>query len=301
MTPALERLVRMLRRAPHIVGVLAFASCLAGAPAGAGIRDMVKSAKDKAVKGAGQKPAPGDAGAVPAFDDRTLELTPGVLDKLLAGLKAGAAFTADRPGLVARQQALDTEIGNLNTRHGEAFAAFTQKRDEQQYCMHDALEERRRQKFEELMQQGLANPASMEKRARLGVSMNEAQIRGDTASVRRIMGELQAMDAPTREDSLAARKKCGAPPPAPPAYLRLQAAQAEMSTVSEKIRTMDFKVREVQLEASDLTEDQMAIAVDRILLYLAAAKRKDTPQGFSPVELDALAARRDALASALGA
>ena len=271
-------------------------------PAPAGIRDMVKSAKDKAVQKTGLKPAanPARPGAVPEFDDRVLELTDVRIGQLLKGLKAGAAFTADLPRLVARQQALNEEMMKLNDTHGTAISDYTQKRDAQKDCFKSALEESQKKQFQDMMQQGVANPALLQKMAELGVRFNDAQMKGDTAAVRLITAEMEAMNAYTPADSLAARKKCGAPPPPLPAFLRLEAARSELGAVDERIRDMNLKVREVQLDASDLTGDQFAIAIDRVTLYLAAVKQNETPQGFSPTELQALAANQSALASAIG-
>lgn len=285
-----------------VVAALVLVVGLAATPAAAGIRDMVKSAKDKAVQKTGQKSAGTQAtpGAVPVFDDRTLELTEARVAQVLKGMNAGAAFTADLPRLVARQQALNEEIGNLNDKHGNAIEAFRQKREEHASCFDEEIEASRRQRFDDMMRQGMANPASMQKIAELTVRLNEAQVKGDTAAVRTLSKEMEAFNAITPADSLAGRKKCGAPPPPPPAFLRREAAQAELAGVDEKIREKNLKVRKVQLDASGLTDDQTAIAIDRITLYLAAVKRKETPQGFSPVELEALAANQSALASALG-
>lgn len=281
---------------------LALASSFAVAPAVAGIRDMVKSAKDKAVQKTGQKPAetPARPGAAPVFDDRVLELTDARLDQLLAGFKAAATFTADLPKLVARQEALNEEIQKLNNTHGTAINEYTQKRDANKYCFKEALDESRDKRYRDMIQQRTSNPALLQKMAQLGVRLNEAQIKGDTASVRTLTAEAQAMNDPTREDSLSARKKCGPAPTPLPAFVRMEAAQSELGGVDERIRAMNFKVREVQLDASDLTEDQLAIAIDRVTLYLAAVKQNTKPEGFSPIELTALAARKDALAAALG-
>lgn len=281
---------------------LAVASGLVSVPATAGIRDMVKSAKDKATQKAGGKTAttPAAPGAVPEFDDRILELTEARIGQVLKGLKASAAFTADLPKLVARSQALNEEISTLNDKQGQAIGAYREKRDTHKDCFKSALSEAQNRRYEELMRQGMANPEMLRKMAELSVRYNDAQMKGDTATVRKAAAEMEAMNAPTPADSLAARNKCGGPPPPLPASLRLDAAQAEQSAVDGRIRDMNNKVSDVQLDASDLTRDQWAIAIDRITLYLQSVKRKETPQGFSDAESKALAANQSALASALG-
>jgi len=281
---------------------LALASSLAGAPAAAGIRDMVKSAKDKAVQKTGGKSAetPARPEAVPIFDDRVLELTDARLDRLLAGFKAAAAFTADLPKLVARQEALNDELQKLNNTHEKAFNEYVEKRNAHKSCMREELNEIRSNRHKDMVRQSMANPAQMQKLAQLSMRFSEAQTKGDTAAVRTLTAEMEAMQEFTPEDSLAARKKCGAPTPPPPAFVRMETAHSELGGVDEKIRDMNLKVRQVQLDTSELTEAQMGIAMDRIYGFLAAAKEKKDPQGFSPTELKALAAHKDALAAALG-
>ncbi len=273
---------------------------LAASPAGAGIRDRIKSVKDKAT---GQPPAAGAAGSAPppAFDGRTLELTGPRLDQVLAGFRASAAATADRPKLVARQEQLQKEVDALQEKHGGTFAEYAAKRDEHRECLRSGVQEQHRERIARMMQAGQVDPRSIETLARLSVRVNEAQIAGDTATVRKLGVEVDRIVGVTKEDTLAARKACGPDPTPPPAMARFDAATAEQGATLERLRGMEFAAVETRVKASGMTEDQLAIATDRILLYLAAVKGRREPAGFTDTELQALAARRDALAAALGA
>lgn len=288
-------------RAGTILLAIAAGLAMALPPAHAGLRDKIKSVKDKAIPGV-QKPGASAAqpGAPPAFDDRTLELTDARLGQVLKGLKAAAAATADRPALIARRDRLHREIDDLQNKHGEKIGDYVTARDLASQCLSEGIAEARRKGFDALVQRGMVDPNSLREIAELSVRANEAQMQGDSAAIRKTNAALEKFSAPTREDTLAARKECG-PGPAPFApALRLTAAQAEHGETFEQIRAMDFKSTAARTKDSGLTEDQMAIAIDRITLYLAAVKRGSDPSGFTDVELQALATHKDALAAALG-
>ncbi len=286
------------------VAALTIAAGLAVAlsPAHAGLRDKIKSAAGKATGGAGQKPAENAArpGAPPEFDDRTLELTDARLDQVLKGLNASASVMADRPALVARKERLHGELQELESKHGDKIGEYSSQRDAARQCLTEGVEEGRKKRFEAMFQKGMADPNSLRHIAELTVRLNEAQMKGDSAGIRKGQAEMDRINAPTREDTLHARKQCGpAPAPFAPA-IRFEAAQAAFGAVFERIRALDYKALEMRTEASGLTEDQMAIAIDRAILYLAAVKQGETPSGFTDTELQALAAHKDALATAIG-
>ena len=296
-----HRTPTLARRGAQALAI-ALMLALAVSPVTAGLRDKIKSAKDKAVTGGRQKPGENTArpGAPPAFDDRTLELTEARLDQLLKGLKASAAITADRPALVTRQDRLQRELEELQGKHGEKIGEYISQRDAARQCLTEGVEEGRSKRFEAMMQKGMADPNSLRHIAELSVRLNEAQMKGDSVAIRKAQAEMGKITAPTREDTLYARKQCG-PGPAPFApAIRLEAAQAEHGPLYEQIRAMDFKAIAARSKGSGLTEDQVGIAIDRIILYLAAVKEGGAPSGFSDAELQALAARKDALAAALG-
>ena len=296
-----HRPLTLVRRGAQALAI-ALMLALAVPPVTAGLRDKIKSVKDKAIPGGGQKPggSTSSPGLPPAFDDRTLELTGARLDQMLKGLKAAAAITTDRAAMVARRDRLQREMEVLQEKHGEKLGEYVSQRDDARQCLREGVEEGRRKRFEAMMQRGMADPNSLRPIAELTARLNQAQIKGDSVAIRKAQAEMDKINAPTREDTLFAQKECG-PGPAPFApAIRFEAAQAEYGTVYEQIRGVDFKAKSVRSEASGLTEDQVAIAVDRTILYLAAMKAGGTPSGFTDTELQALAARKDALASALG-
>ena len=285
------------------VAVLSATTLCLAPPARAGLGGLVKSAKDKAAKATGQKETapPAQAGGPVQFDDTTLELTGGLLDKLMACRKAADAEAKpqERKALNDRRDAITKEISDLSTRNGDAITANRDKRSNVGNCMEEALREIKEQKQKAMQQQILANPASGEKLARMSADMSQAQVKGDTATVARIQRQMEDMFSATHADSLEAGKKCGPMPALHPAAVRIEALRAELAQIEQKLRDMDEQQARLLTEKCGMTTRQIAMAWERIELYLARADGKSTPLGFSETEIKALSERKDALKAAL--
>lgn len=277
---------------------LAVAASLAVAPAAAGIRDMVKSAKDKAGQKAGQKSATDGGCDQVEFDDVVIEITSARLDKFLAGLRASAPIAGEQGKLILRRDEIRGQITALIDKHGPALEEVRQKREEHGSCVHDAIEESRRHRMQEEQAKMMANPASAEKMLKVIARLNDAQIKGDKAAEKKAQQELGEMGitSATPADSLTARQKCG-PGPAPhPQGVRLDALEQESTAIDERLREMDMKARKLESEASGMTPEQFAMVRERAERYLVSPT-----SCFTAGERDALAARKDALKEALGA
>jgi len=281
-----------------LVAALVLAASLACSPAQAGIRDMVKSAKDKVTKPTDQKPA-AQAGQAIKFDDTMVELTGEVLDKLVAARKATAATTQGRTTMAARWSAIPEEINALSSKHGGEISENENKRGEVESCIKGALEKIRSQRFQAEQQRIMANPASAEKLLKLTAALNDAQLKGDQVAVERLTKEIQALYDPTRADTLAVMKQCGPMPPIHPAKLKIDALQDEHAGLGEKLRDMDSKALASQSRKTGMTEGQIAMAWERIERYVMKLKDGPAPGGFSATELQALGERKDALEAAL--
>lgn len=295
MTPAPR--TRTVPASRVLVGALVLSVSLAGGPARAGIRDMVKSAKDKA-KSTGQKPAPQTGQAI-QFDDTMIELTGDVLDKLIACRKGTAAITQGRPAMVARWNAIPGELDELRSKHGNAIAENENKRSEVESCTRAALEEIRSERMRTEQQKVMANPASAEKLLKLTAAINDAQLKGDKAAVDRLTKEMMAQYDPTRADTLAVMKKCGPVPPVHPAKAKIEALEKEHAELGAKLRDMDAKALASQSKKCGMPEGQIAMAWERVELYMSKLAYSPTPNGFGATELQALGERKDALEAAL--
>ena len=299
MERTLRTLARTISRPLTFVAALVVASSLAGPPATAGIRDMVKSAKEKAA----QKAEPKSGGARGCeqveFSNAVLELTGERLDKLIAGLKASDPTRAGQGQLILKQDQLRTQISELRDKHGEAIAESRSKQDEAEACYREAIEEGRRRRFEADQAKMMANPASAEKLLKLIARLNDAQLKGDKEAEKKAQQELDAMMSPSRADSLAARLKCPTPTPHPQA-VRMDALEQEASSIDERVRELDLKARKVESETSGMTPGQFGMARERAEMYLAQARSGSVMGCFTVAEREALASRKDALKAALG-
>jgi len=293
----MERTVRPrigpLVRAVTALLALAVALGFTARPSHAGLGGLVKSAKDKAT---GQKPAAQTAqGGNVAFDETKIELTGDVLDKLLACRKPAAQTLKERKAMAERLSAIPGEINELRAKYDGAIADNENKRYEVESCRSAAFHELKNQKTQAMQQQMLANPASAEKMARMSVALNEAQIKGDTATFNRVSREIEAMYGPSHQDSLAVDKKCGAMPALHPQKVKLDALQKEYDDLLQRIREADAKALKLQADQCKMPAEQIAMAWERIQLYL----ERGPGRGFSNTELAALSERKDALAAAL--
>lgn len=284
----------------------AFASAPA-APAHAGLGDLVKKAKEKATQAAvgkatGTKAAPaGEAGGAPVFDDVVLELTEPRLGAVLKGLEAGNRVLAGRAPLVQKRDALRNQAGAILDQHGTAMDAAREKHDAAERCWSEVLDEKKSARHDAMQQKMMSDPVLREKMMALAMEMAEAQAAGDTAAMTRLQREAEAMTGPTREDSLAAKAKCGAVPPLHPKDLEVRALRKDADALEEKIRANDEQSVEAQVRASALEPGQFAMARERLILWLEAVRAKRAPRGFSDGELAAFEAKRAELESALAA
>lgn len=300
---------RTPRFAPLFAALLAvtLAGALTAAPARAGFGDLVKKAKDKAAgavvdKAAGKAaPAPADAGTGPApeFDEDLIELDAAHLDQVLAGMKAGEAVLASRAPLVEQRRKLDAERSAVSSQYGDAIEAARSRRAEVENCWREDLDAKKSARDEAMQQRVMSDPALREKIMSLSMELAQAQAAGDAKTVARLQGEMLAMSAPTKADTLAAQKKCGALPPAHPMAAKLESLQQGLSDVDARIRDNDQKSIDAQVEASRLTQPQFSLARERLLLWYEAVHARRTPRGFSAAERSALDAKRTALEAAL--
>lgn len=282
-------------------------ACAAAPPVHAGLGDLVKKAKDKATQAVVGNPAgttaSAGASAPPEFTDELLELTEPRLGQVMKGLEAGNEVLASRGPLVDKRNRLQNEAGALLDQHGKAMDAAREKHDAAERCWSEFLGERKSERNEQMQKTMMNDPVMREKMMALAMEMAEAQAAGDTAAMRKLQRQAEALSGPTREDSLAARQKCGAVPPPHPMDVKVQALQREAAAVEEQIRRNDEQSVAAQAKASGLEPAQFAMARERLIMWLAAIRsaKGATPRGFSAGELVAFDARRAEIEAALAA
>jgi hypothetical protein len=233
---------------------------------------------------------------VVAFDSVTVELTPARLDQALKGLRASQAALAGQRGapswdaMVTQRDAAANAATALVEQKGNEIEAYREHRERIAACRDSAFSARRSAHREESMRRAMSqDPDAIRRSIELSQRLTEAQQRGDTATMRRIYEE---MDALTKEDSLAVDRHCGRPPAPPRSVVQLDSLQALQDTLNARLRRREQEADSAALKASGLSGRQLWIARERMVIYLAKMSSESTLCGFTPNETAAMKARR---------
>ena len=293
------RVVSRACLAAAVVAALALPTHVASAQLGG----LVKKARDKVVENQVEKQIEkrtSDAGAPPKFDDVTVELSADRLGGIIRGLTAGRAVLADREALVTRRDAAMQKSGELHDRNGKLIDAYYDTRSKSERCRNDAMNasyEKRRavadKEMKEWQAKAMSDPAFREKAIALAQKAGEAQARGDTVTMMKLMDEMGVKRDDPKPDSIAADKACGPLPARPVVLVQIDSLDGLAKKLSEQIRTVEEKAAATEVaQSGGLTERQFFMARERIEAYLSSVKYKTKPRGFSAAELAALGARQ---------
>jgi nitrogen fixation protein FixH len=250
-------------------------------PANAGLGGLVKKAKDKAAQAVDKKAESPETAATAGprgklvFDDVMVELTEARVSHIIAAVEASAAITAGRPALVEKVEKLMQERHALEDKHGDEMRELRSKRGDVEVCLHDGYGEARDRRSAEYQQKALTDPAIREKFTRAAQQYNAAAARGDTTARQKLNEILMSAILPTREDSAAVEQKCGPVPPPSPAETQASALDKQITSTEEQIRDLDKKAADAQAKKVGLSEGQLAMALERIKMYLAWRKDHD--------------------------
>lgn len=287
-------------------GLLALLVSLSlAAPAQAQFPNPLRKAKEKATQAVtGQKPA---QGGPLKFDNVMVELTPQVLDRVILGLRARAARKGSEgrsaAALRRRAQELHEESENLNRDRGNDRFEFNNQLGTANNCMSEVLSGLKQEHSDALQRrligmtganlQGMqsANAKFMQEYQAIAMEMGAAAAAGDTARGRKAeaaYNKLVGVDP--KADSAKARAQCNVPPP-PPWMARADAASEESNRLYNEARDVEAAGNADGAKASGMTAEQFAMALERIIGFLAA----DGTLKYSSAEQQALAAQRPQL------
>jgi len=283
----------------------AAALCLAlTAPAQAQIPNPLRKAKEKAGQAiTGQRPA---ASGPIKFDNVMVELTPQVLDRVVLGLRARASIkgSGGRSGaaLRRRSQELHEESEALLRDRGDERSEFTNKLREAQNCRNEVLEGIENQHSQDMQRRFMsmtganlqgdrsANARFMQEFQRISMERSAAAAAGDTARSSKAQAEYnKLMGIDPKADSAKANAQCRLPTP-PPWLARADAASEESNQLYGEARDVEVAGNAAGVQASGMTAEQFAMALERIIDFLANGALKT-----SSTEQQALSARRAVL------
>ncbi len=269
--------------------LLAIAAVTPGREAGAQIGGLIKKGAGHAASAAA--PAPPSVGEPVAFDDVILELTPERLAQIAAG-KAAARKIAEGPNGPAairkRIESLDERQVAIYSKHVDEINAWDEKRRASENCRDSVLAEA----TDRLTSQSASQ--YMEQYRQLALDYAAAQARGDSAAMKRVMAEIERQGKPTRADTLAAERSCGAPAP-PRVVQEWLDLKSQLEALQEQLAQAEQAVRDAEERESGMNQRQLAISCERIRIYIARMEAKQQQHGFTQAELDALAQAKSEL------
>jgi predicted nucleic acid-binding Zn-ribbon protein len=287
----------------------AFALLAVAPPAHAGLGDMMKKAKDKALQTTSKKveadsPA-SDAKCKPVFDEVTLELTDARVQRIIAAFNAAGKSAAGRPALVEKLNNATDERSALYDKHNEAISKAQEKRVEVEGCYHNGYQTAQQRRAQEYSQRALTDPKLMEKFSKLAAENNAAAAKGDTAAQKRMNDAMAAEYLPTKDDTAQVRKQCGPIPPKSAAEIRMEELDKLTRDLENEIAKLDEKVMKEESDLRGMDGQAWFMALERIHMYMgwkdSKAKNKgDVPCGLTAAETQALDKYHDQLKAVLG-
>ena len=273
---------------------LLVAAVLLPAPASAQLGGLIKKQVDKKVE---NKVVEATA-EPPKFDNETLELTGERLDKLIKAREAARTFLEGPYGPEALRKQLEPieeRRSRMYDQRVKAINAWDARRMEIERCQADSLSERsdrKRADFERRMQ---SDPALLAKMMQLGQAYARAQQNNDAAEMLRIQKEMLGPQGPSAQDSAEVMRVCGDSKRVPPDVAEYLTLDQQVQRLQSEITKAEQLAWENQTKNTDMNQRQLAIACDRIKMYLERLKKKMAQTGMSPLELEELQKRADKL------
>jgi hypothetical protein len=229
---------------------------------------------------AGQAPAAQATGQAPVFDNVILELTPPRLAQVIAAKKAGKQLATGPNSPVALRKkldALDEQQAAIYSKHVDDINAWDAKRMDAERCRDSVLALASDRQGSTWLQR--AGPLSMQ--------VAQAQQKGDTAELRRLTEQLQRLREPTAADTVQAVKQCGIATP-PAIVQQWLGIKSQMDTVNEEIAKAEQAISDAETATSGMNQRQLAMACERIQIFVDRMKAKKQQPGFTAAEIQAL-------------
>jgi hypothetical protein len=264
-------------------------------PAPAQIGGLIKKRIDKVTS---KTPVPQVKGDTVVFNDVVLEITPERIDKLLAAKRAARRIAGgpDGPAAVEKQmEALDASQAAIYAKQVDAINAWDQKRRDYENCVDSVLREASTRHQAEMRSRAVSDPAFVRKLMDLGQAMQAAQQKGDTATVRKIVAEMDGMKALTKADSAEATKHCTYPTP-PPLVKEWVGLKQQLDSLDKRRLDAEVLVAREEARLSGMNPRQIAVFCERIKLLIDRIRNKKDHLGFSDSERKTYANYEQAIA-----
>jgi hypothetical protein len=233
------------------------------------------------------------AGAPDVYSNDLLELTEARLIKVIAGKQAGRQFANSPRGaaaLRARWEATEERWADLSNKNSTLLNAWADKKSVIMACRDSAFDEVRQRHKEAFERRAPTDRALIMKMLAISQAVQAAEQRGDTALVRKLEGEMEALTSPspTPTDSAAVTHTCGDVSAAPAIATQVEALYLEKESLKQQMQRAEVEVSRLEQTVSGMNDKQIAIACERIKEFIKRLKTKAAQGGFSAAELAAL-------------
>lgn len=297
----LHPIQRFFRQASRLLGCAILATAVAASPARAQLGGLVKKAKDAAVKKAADESGTTNMleGEDVKYTDVLLKLTPERLDKVIKGLQISRDMLAKRPAMVDRRDAAQERIYQLTDKNSAALADLERKRQEVDNCRAEELGKVEDALGDNFGMRAMADPALRQKIQDISAKLAQAQMNGDTATIRAVSKEMETFTKPSAADTAKVDAKCGKSPPQSAVEKEIASLKGEVAQLNSDIQSMESGASKAAEQAAGMNSQQWGIAMDRIQQWMSAVNDNRKPRGLSSDELKALNDRRSDIAKAL--
>ena len=296
-------------RLAGIAAALAAALILAPAPAQAQFGGLINKAKEKAAqKGseqAGEKLGPVAPGE---------QLSEDLLSKVIAGASAADRVLAERDKMSGVRDSRNKEYSAIVEKNQPVHAAYQNANGKIMECRSasfHSLEEGHRTKYEAVLKEKQADPASLGKMQLLamkyGKAMAEAQQKNDPVALQKVqtdmMREMVGSDVFTdaKKDTAATDSKCGKPPAMPASLTQEEKLRKDVSVADDSIRTLEARAITVGAQASGIEQIRYLQLKERTLSIVNRINNKGAAVKYGDEEMAAVRKRQAELEKLLRA
>jgi hypothetical protein len=227
----------------------------------------------------------------PKFDQRLVELTPERIVGVIRASLAAQRFNEGPDGpphFVPQREEIALKISYHSEKFGTQIGEYNDRVNEYENCRGSAIEEIRKANKDALMSKRPPDMATIMLMTDFARAQAEAQQRGDTAALAKLVKAFDARFNPTPAQIAELEKNCGGVPAQPAYAIEAKALEAQQAKVDEAMNTALQQLYRIQETESGLARGPYVTALERLCAYVARAERKAAQQGFSSLELQAL-------------
>jgi hypothetical protein len=279
----------------HLAAVAAFA-VVVPASSHAQLGGLVRKAKDAAANKVVENNPSLNKNLKPssAFGP---ELTAQSLDGVLLGLATTSAKLGEADALRLTRQRIDADLSKSYTAHDKDRQTFDTARRNAENCQDSVRSARKTASQDAYMKRMQNDPVAQAKMIdagrTLGLQVNAAQQKNDTAEVRRLVTNLaKSQGIDPQADSVAAVKSCGAIPQKPAWYVEQDSLRARSNRIDGQIRDIENGAAGEGSKASGMSIKDYSLARERVLHWYIESKGATPIQAFGSDERKLLESRK---------